>query len=336
MELAPSAAIYRLLTWPTRRGQLRQDETEHINRSRISRKEPQNTIIRSDRHQGVAEQDNNRWSACIDLLLDYVVASLQRCCSLIFRHPGKDNDIISKMVPDYMDVDYLLQSRGKGDFGTDDNEPKKNQVSQMSDDREVKTLVKEIRRQCEKRGWGSLKAMSVLFRGLDKDYSKRVDLREFIDGMRNYGIDMTEEQLGKVFRWCDKDHGGSIDFREFLQELLPPMAPCRKAVIEEVFRKLDATKDGVLKMDDLKIIYKDYAMNHPKVLRGEWTVDKAYQSFLDTFDDPKNRDGIVTLEEFMSYYSQVSMTVHDDAYFDMMMRNCWGLNQKKMGIHRRQ
>ena len=122
----------------------------------------------------------------------------------------------------------------------------------MSDDREVKTLVKEIRRQCEKRGWGSLKAMSVLFRGLDKDYSKRVDLREFIDGMRNYGIDMTEEQLGKVFRWCDKDHGGSIDFREFLQELLPPMAPCRKAVIEEVFRKLDATKDGVLKMDDLK------------------------------------------------------------------------------------
>ena len=30
-------------------------------------------------------------------------AQYYRCCSLIFRHPGKDNDMISKMVPDYMD-----------------------------------------------------------------------------------------------------------------------------------------------------------------------------------------------------------------------------------------
>ena len=56
----------------------------------------------------------------------------------------------------------------------------------------------------------------------------------------------------QVFKHCDKDRNGSIDFREFLKELMPPLAASRMAVIVEVFNKLDAIKDGVLKMEDLK------------------------------------------------------------------------------------
>ena len=71
----------------------------------------------------------------------------------------------------------------------------------MYQDEQAKELVRSIQRQCEKRfknGWGGIKAISVLFRGIDKDYSKRIDEREFIDGMKNYKIDLTEQELKKV------------------------------------------------------------------------------------------------------------------------------------------
>ena len=47
-------------------------------------------------------------------------------------------------------------------------------------------------------------------------------------------------------------------------------------------------------------------MDHPKVKSGEWNLEQAYQSFLDSFDDPNNRDGMVTQEEFISYYAEVN------------------------------
>jgi hypothetical protein len=40
---------------------------------------------------------------------------------------------------------------------------------------------------------------------------------------------------------------------------------------------------------------------------------------------------MVTEEEFISYYAEVSLTVHDDEYFDMMMRSSWGLDNKNTG-----
>jgi hypothetical protein len=37
-------------------------------------------------------------------------------------------------------------------------------------------------------------------------------------------------------------------------------------------------------------------------------------------------DGIVTLDEFCSYYSNVSASIDDDDYFELMMRNAWHIS----------
>ncbi len=71
--------------------------------------------------------------------------------------------------------------------------------------------------------------------------------------------------------------------------------------------------------------FRARAEKHPKFLSGEWTLDQVLASFLDTFDSPEDKDGMVTRDEFINYYAGVSSTVEDDAYFDLMMRACWGL-----------
>jgi len=45
----------------------------------------------------------------------------------------------------------------------------------------------------------------------------------------------------------------------------------------------------------------------------------------------KANDGIVTLNEFMDYYSNVSASIDDDQYFQLMITNAWNLDDKKYG-----
>ena len=37
-------------------------------------------------------------------------------------------------------------------------------------------------------------------------------------------------------------------------------------------------------------------------------------------------DGMVTLEEFIEYYTNISCNIDNDAYFDLMMTNAWNLD----------
>ena len=48
------------------------------------------------------------------------------------------------------------------------------------------------------------------------------------------------------------------------------------------------------------------------------------QHALVTGDQSQNDDKI-TLEEFTEYYNNVSINIDNDAYFDLMISNAWGL-----------
>lgn len=86
---------------------------------------------------------------------------------------------------------------------------------------------------------------------------------------------------------------------------------------------MDTDKNGIVDINDVKQKYD--ASKHPDVKSGKRTSDEILSEFLETFDTVE-KDGKVTANEFLVYYANVSSSIDDDDYFELMMRNSWHIS----------
>ena len=113
-------------------------------------------------------------------------------------------------------------------------------------------LIECVRAQCMKnKVGGSIMGLSTVFRKIDRDHSKRLNYREFTEGMRSFGINLNDKDMKRLFETFDADKTKTVDFNEFLKVLKPPMPDCRKKLVSYVFDLLDKDSNGVLTTDDI-------------------------------------------------------------------------------------
>lgn len=110
------------------------------------------------------------------------------------------------------------------------------------------------------------------------------------------------------------------------------MSPFRKGYVKKAFEKLDKNGNGIIEIEDIKGTYN--AKQHPDVKTGKKTEEEVLSEFLDTFElhhslkNPNDKDRKITLKEFMEYYANVSCSIDNDQYFELMIKNAWNLDNK--------
>ena len=107
----------------------------------------------------------------------------------------------------------------------------------------------------------------------------------------------------------------------------------RRNIVTLAFKRFDKDGSGSINIEDLKGVYN--ASNHPDVKLGKKTEEDVLYEFLDTFEqhyalsNPNSRDRDISLKEFVEYYNNISCSIDNDEYFEVMIRNSWNLDNNK-------
>lgn len=51
---------------------------------------------------------------------------------------------------------------------------------------------------------------------MDDNRSRTLDKGEFTKGLKDYGVQLSDDEINTIFTALDKDGSGSLDFEEFL------------------------------------------------------------------------------------------------------------------------
>lgn len=170
---------------------------------------------------------------------------------------------------------------------------------------------------------------------MDDDNSKALNFDEFKKAARDYRWQLSDKEVELAFRAFNLGGEGEIDYEEFLRTIRGEMNQFRVNLCKQAFRKIDRDGSGVLTIDDIRGVYN--AKMHPDVKAGKKTEDEVFMEYLETFEAHhammagEQSDNQVTLEEWIEYYQNVSMSIDDDAYFELMMNNCWRMNEHTTG-----
>lgn len=194
----------------------------------------------------------------------------------------------------------------------------------------VDAILLKIQKKLISRGVRGIISIAKSFRVIDDNNSHSIDFDEFRKAAKDFRFDLTDYEIEQAFVAFDRQNTGYIDYEEFLRTIRGNMNDKRKALVLQAFNILDKTKSGVVDIEDIKLKYN--AKNHPDVQQGKKTEDEVILEFLETFESNhsyligENCDGKVTPEEFIEYYENVSMSIDDDEYFEVMMNNAWRMN----------
>ena len=199
-------------------------------------------------------------------------------------------------------------------------------------DNSVEGILNIIREKLIQRGVQGICSIARNFRIVDENNTQTIDFNEFKKACKIFNFGLDDNQLRIAFVAFDRDNTGEIDYDEFVRSIRGEMNEFRQKLVQQAFDILDVNKNGEISFEEIKNKYN--AKNHPDVLSGKKTEDEKLKEFMDTFQETYNylcgteSDNVITIEEFMEYYENVSMIIDDDAYFEVLLNNAW-----KMGLN---
>ena len=189
-------------------------------------------------------------------------------------------------------------------------------------DAQAYAIIHRVRVKVLKRSNGSFTGLRRSLRIMDTNKNLKLNDRELQTGMARYGVQMSDAEMKVLMRFFDKDGNGEISLTEFVRGVRGDMNERRRTLVEKAYKLLDSNKDGIVKLNDIEQLYD--VSQHPEVLSGKLSKQDALRQFMAQWDI--NGDDIVSLDEFIEYYNDVSAQIDADHYFELMIRNAWHIS----------
>jgi Ca2+-binding EF-hand superfamily protein len=185
---------------------------------------------------------------------------------------------------------------------------------------QIRDILRELRSRILYRGGPTgLRGFSRVLRTGDG----RLSQEDIAAAIQRYEVQISPAEVAAVFQHLDGHKQGFVYATDFMQALRGPMSDRRRKVVADAFWCLDKTGHGTILLEDLRRNFD--ANQHPQVLSGERGAEGVTRELLTAFDKPD--DGVITFDEFLDYYKDLSVGIDSEEYFEALLRRPYHLDE---------
>ena len=228
-------------------------------------------------------------------------------------------------------------------YSTDDNQNKNNinyqnnknnlQSKEEQKDNIINNSLNKLKNKLISRGTHILFSFQRKLSYYDMNHQGLITFDNFLNIVRAYAMDISQEELKIVFEEFDKDKTGSINYNELIQTIIGPISPQRQLIIKKIFSNFPKDNNGKISINEIKMLFN--SKRHPDVIYGIKREGEIFGEFLDNIESYReyleNMKGVYdnnfSLEDFTNFYNEVGVGIEDDRMFEYMMNNCWNFDK---------
>lgn len=89
--------------------------------------------------------------------------------------------------------------------------------------------------QIAKRGGIGIRSLAIIFRQMDNNGNKKLDIEEFTQALNTFGIFAKVCEVQALMKFFDTNGDGNIGYEEFVSGLRIPLTPRREAMVKNAF-----------------------------------------------------------------------------------------------------
>ena len=239
----------------------------------------------------------------------------------------KDNEILIKEEINPEIEEYNTKNKKIYNFNTFNSKIKENE-----------SLVK-FRKLLVSLGTKSIFRFQKMLSIYDRDNSGFISFDNFYTIFQSNYIDIPLVDIKSIFGLFDNNNEKQINsaseykikYDLLLKSIIGNISIKRRALIQKVFDSFSRDKNGKILISDMKNRFNP--SRHPDVLKGSKTENKILGEFLDFLEIFReyynNLHGGYTFnigfQEFLEFYSEISLSIEDDKDFENLLINCWDL-----------
>ena len=127
--------------------------------------------------------------------------------------------------------------------------------------------------------------------------------------MASFGVPINELEAGQCLKYFDTNKDGKLSFIEFLGAVRGELNTVRREAVHQAFFRADPHMTGCATIRQLETVYCPSSEADLQAFLGVWGTT--------------NKNAKISLEDFESYYTDVSATEKSDAVFVANMRVAW-------------